>query len=125
MAIADFTFYKDTFKGIAIKSEEEYAYPAERAGDELARFVDFIPKDEAAQNLLKRCACAIADIKFNSEKSSKHGAPITSESVNGYYSVSYGAATGAEAFNAEAARIRSVIAMYLSRYLQCSMRVII
>lgn len=125
MAIADFIFYKDTFKGIAIKSEEEYAYPAERAGDELARFVDFIPKDEAAQNLLKRCACAIADIKFNVEKSSKNGNPITSESVNGYYSVSYGAATGEAAYNAEAARIRAVIAMYLGRYIQGSLKVMI
>lgn len=125
MAIADFTFYQDTFKGVAIKSEEEYAYPAERAGDELARFVDFIPKDEAAQNLLKRCACAIADIKFNVEKSSKNGNPITSESVNGYYSVSYGAATGAEAYNAEAARIRSLIIMYLGRYIQRSLKAMI
>lgn len=125
MAIADFTFYRDTFKGIAIKSEEEYAYFSERAGDELARFVSFIPDTKTAQNQLKRCACAIADIKYNTEKSSKHGAPITSESVNGYYSVSYGTATGAEAYNAESARIRSVIAMYIGRYIQGPMRVLI
>ena len=123
MAYADFNFYQSEFKGQTIPSEEAYATPAERASDELARFLGRIPADDTAQTLLKRCACRIADIAFETYKGSKCGAPITSESVNGYYSVSYGVATGAEAEKAYRAKVNSAIALYLGRYLQHAAKV--
>ena len=36
--IADYKFYTDVYHGILIKSEQDYAYFAERASDELAPF---------------------------------------------------------------------------------------
>ena len=117
---ADFEFYRDTFKGITIASEEEYGYAAERASDELAPYVAFIPNTAEAQRALKKCACKIADIVYGNYKTSKFGeagGKIASESVSGYYSVSYGVATGAEALRAYQAQINAALSLYLGRYL--------
>lgn len=91
MAYASYEFYKNDYLGIVIDSETEYAYFAERAGDELARYAKCLPNTEDAQTALKKCSCRIADIYYNDFKASKYGQKITSESVSGYYSVSYSA----------------------------------
>lgn len=119
--IADFAFYQNGYKGILITSENDYAYFAERAGDELASFANRVPEDEEAQNALKRCACNIADTLYGTWKQSKNGAAMmTSESVSGYYSVSYSAATDAQV----RARINNAIAMYIGRYVLGARKVV-
>ena len=114
MAYADFDFYRNEYKGILIKDNGEYAYFGERAGDELASFAKRIPTDETAQTDLKKCACAVADILFGDFKQSKNGiAKINSESVSGYYSVSYSApdSTGVSRL------INATIMKYLGGYI--------
>lgn len=97
MAYADWDFYKNIYKGIIITSDGDYAYFAERAGDTLARFACKIPDTDEGQLALKKCACAIADILFGDYKSSKNGTQKqNSESVSGYYSVSYATPTASE-----------------------------
>ena len=97
--IADFTFYKNSFKGITISTADEYEYFGERASDELAKYVDMLPDTLTAQTALKKCACAIADTLYGYYKSHKNGysgSTVSSESVNGYYSVSYGGSGSAQ-----------------------------
>lgn len=119
--IADFAFYQNEYKGILITSENDYAYFAERAGDELAPFANRVPDTEEAQNALKRCACNIADTLYGVWKQSKNGvAQMTSESVSGYYSVSYSAATDAQV----RARINNAIALYIGRYVLGACKVV-
>lgn len=89
MAYADWTFYRDVYLGIIIESAEAYGYFAERASDELARYAKCVPQTEEAQTALKKSNCAIADILYNDFSASKHGQRIASESVSGYYTVSY------------------------------------
>lgn len=119
--IADFAFYQNDYKGILITSETDYAYFAERAGDELAPFANKVPDTEEAQNALKRCACNIADTLYGTWKQSKNGvAQMTSESVSGYYSVSYSAVTDAQV----RARINNAIALYIGRYVLGARKVV-
>lgn len=89
MAYADYEFYKNDYLGIIIEDEKDYAYFAERASDELAPYAKCVPDNAEGQNALKRCSCRIADILYGDFKSSKNGQKISSESVSGYYSVSY------------------------------------
>lgn len=90
MTYADFDYYQNNYHGILITSAADYAYFAERAGDELAHFAKRVPATDEAQNALKKCSCRIADILFGDWKMSKNGvSKISSESVSGYYSVSY------------------------------------
>ena len=118
--IADWTYYHDEYHGQAIQSADEYPYFAEGAGDELAPFISRIPKTEEAQRALKRCACRIADIVYGDYKTSKYGYggnKITSESVNGYYSVSFGnGAGGTEQLKTLRRYINNAIALYLGRW---------
>lgn len=119
MIYADFDYYKNTFHGIIIEKKDEYQYFAEGAGDELAPFISRVPKDEEAQTALKRCACRITDILYQDFKSSKNGQKITSESVSGYYSVSYNnPKTVSHAVN-------TAISLYLGRYVLGARKVII
>lgn len=112
MTYADFDFYQNSYKGILITSADDYAYFAERAGDELAPFANRIPDTEEAQNALKRCSCRITDIFYGDYKSSKNGQKISSESVSGYYSVSYTVND-----NAQIRRmVNSAITLYIGRY---------
>lgn len=112
MAYADWNFYKDEYLGIVIESQDEYAYFAERASDELARYAKCIPDADEAICALKRCACRIADIIYGDFKSSKYGQKITSESVSGYYSVGY----SANDFATIRRLINNAIKLYLGRY---------
>lgn len=122
MAYADFDFYRNDDHGILIKNYEDYAYFAERAGDELAPFANRIPEDEEAQTALKRCSCRIADILYGDWKQSKNGvSKISSESVSGYYSVSYATPT----YGQIRIQINSAITLYIGRYVLGARKVMI
>lgn len=126
--IADFEFYQKQYHGIIITSNDEYDYFAERASDELACFVNRVPNTDDGQNALKRCACRIADILYGDFKLSKHGSSagkISSESVSGYYSVSYGTVSGDESLKLLAHQINTAIALYLGKYVLGSTRKVI
>ena len=113
MTYADFEYYQNSYKGILITSADYYAYFAERAGDELAPFANRVPENEDAQTALKRCACRITDILYGDWKQSKNGvSKISSESVSGYYSVSYATPT----YGQIRLQINSAIALYIGRY---------
>lgn len=122
MQYADYYFYKNEYHGIIIDKEDDYAYFSEMAGDELAIYANRVPNTTEAQTLLKRCACRITDILFGDYRSSKNGAKITSESVSGYYTVSYSVSDSATVRRA----INTAITLYLGRYvLSKTKRVII
>lgn len=113
-SFADFDFYRNSYKGILVTSDLIYSIFAERAGDELALFANRIPNDDEAQNALKRCACALADCMYGDYKMSKEGtAKIASESVSGYYSVSYSTPT----YGQVRTKINNIIALYLGKYI--------
>lgn len=113
MTYADYMFYVNDYKGILITSADDYAYFAERAGDELAPFANRIPDTEEGQTALKRCACRIADILYGDWKQSKNGvSKINSESVSGYYSVSYATPT----YGQIRLQVNNAIALYIGRY---------
>ena len=113
MTYADFDYYQNAYHGILITSANDYASFAERAGDELAPFANRVPDTEEAQTALKRCACRIADILYGDWKQSKNGvSKISSESVSGYYSVSYATPT----YGQIRLQINSAIALYIGRY---------
>lgn len=113
--LADYDFYKNTYKGIVIADANSYEYFGERASDELALFL-FIKDTEA----LQKCACAIADILYSTSSGGKAiGKNITSESVAGYYSVSYSAMSQAEVHS----QVWNSISKYLGKYLRGSKKV--
>lgn len=123
MTYADFDFYQNEYKGIIITDGGKYGYFSERAGDELAPFVKMIPQDDGeAQSALKKCACAIADILYGDFNQSKNGfARINSESVNGYYSVSYSAVDDVTLKK----KINANIVKYIGAYITCARKVVI
>lgn len=118
--IADFQFYNDEYKGIIVTDEKEYGYFAERASDELALFADRLPKTDEAQTALKKCACAVADILYGDFKLTKYGSSagkINSESVSGYYSVSYGGQTEQGGVSSTRYSINTAVSKYLGKWL--------
>ena len=119
--LADYDFYKNTYKGIVFADANSYEYFGERAGEELALYSSksIFSEDENASNQLKRCACRIADILYSSSNGGK-GKSITSESVAGYYSVSYSQVTNDEIKR----QINTAIKIYIGRYLLGSKRVL-
>lgn len=113
MTYADFDYYQNAYHGILITSADDYAYFAERAGDELAPFANRVPTTDDGQTALKRCACRIADILYGDWKQSKNGvSKINSESVSGYYSVSYATPT----YGQIRLQVNNAIALYIGRY---------
>lgn len=111
--LADYQFYTDTYKGILISSDE-YSYFGERASDELALYTNRVPNTTEAQNDLGKCACSIADYLYGYFKTSKNGvAPISSESVNGYYSASYAIPQKSEIQKS----INRAITKYIGKYI--------
>lgn len=116
--LADYDFYKNTYKGIVIADANSYEYFGERAGDELALFSYLADTDGKAD--LQKCACAIADILYSTSSGGKAiGKNVTSESISGYYSVSYGSFTQAEIKS----QINSAIRKYLGKYICGAKRV--
>ena len=122
MAYADFDFYRNDYHGILIKNYEDYAYFSERAGDELAHFANKLPDNEEAKTAFKRCECRIADILYGDWKQSKNGvSKINSESVSGYYSVSYATPT----YGQIRLQVNNAIALYIGRYVLGARQVMI
>ena len=120
--LADYDFYKNTYKGIVIADANSYEYFGERASDELALFShkEVFQTDETAQTQLKKCACRIADIMYSSTNGKGVTKNITSESVTGYYSVSYSQVDTKQIQG----QINIAINLYIGRYLLGSKRVI-
>ena len=119
--LADYDFYKTTYKGIVFADANSYEYFGERAGEELALYSSktiFQESGEASLQL-KRCACRVADILYSSSNGGK-GKPITSESVAGYYSVSYSQVTNDEIKR----QINTAIKLYIGKYILGSKKVL-
>ena len=120
--LADYDFYKNTYKGIVFADANSYEYFGERAGEELALYSSksIFSEDENASNQLKRCACRIADILYSSTGGNKNGKQVTSESVAGYYSVSYAQVTDSQI----KAQINTAIKLYIGKYILGSKKVL-
>lgn len=114
--LADFDFYRREYKGIVIADANSYGYFGERASDELALYSQYaiFSDDVTAKQQLKRCACRIADILYSSTNGGKTiGKSVTSESVAGYYSVSYSAPTNAQIQG----QINTAIKLFIGKYI--------
>ena len=119
--LADFLFYKNEYKGIVIEDANSYDFFAERASDELALFSDRkIFDDEKARCQLKKCACRIADILYSSTNGKGVNKSISSESVAGYYSVTYSAVDEKQVRS----QINTAINLYIGRYLMSAKSVV-
>lgn len=121
--LADYDFYKNTYKGIVFADADSYEYFGERASEELALYSSrsIFNEDVTAKEQLKRCACRIADILFSSTNGGKSiGKSVTSESVAGYYSVSY-AQTNDSQVNGQ---INTAIKLYIGKYILGSKKVL-
>lgn len=116
--IADYNFYKNEYKGIVFADAKSYEYYGERASDKLALYsTRFTDGDRLIA--LQKCACKIAEILVSQTNGGKQGKNVTSESIAGYYSVSYQNKTDAE-INAS---INGAIREYLGGYLLGSKKV--
>lgn len=114
--LADYDFYKNIYKGIVFADADSYEYFGERASEELALYSSrsIFNEDVTAKEQLKRCACRIADILYSSTNGGKSiGKSVTSESVAGYYSVSY-AQTNDSQVNGQ---INTAIKLYIGKYI--------
>ena len=121
--LADYDFYKNEYKGIVITDANSYGYFGERASDELALYSSrsIFNEDVNAKEQLKKCACRIADILYSSTNGGKSiGKSVTSESVAGYYSVSYAQATESQITG----QINTAIKLYIGKYLLGSKKVL-
>lgn len=121
--LADYDFYKNTYKGIVFADADSYEYFGERASEELALYSSrsIFNEDVTAKEQLKRCACRIADILYSSTNGGKSiGKSVTSESVAGYYSVSY-AQTNDSQVNGQ---INTAIKLYIGKYILGSKKVL-
>ena len=119
--LADYDFYKTTYKGIVFADANSYEYFGERAGEELALYSsrEIFNEDNEAKEQLKRCACRIADILYSTANGGK-GKNIASESVAGYYSVSYSQVTESQIKG----QINTAIKLYIGKYILGSKRVL-
>lgn len=119
--VADYDFYKNSYKGIVIADANSYGYFGERASDELALYSNYkiFSEDATAQNQLKRCACRIAEILFSSVNGSTNGKNIASESVAGYYSASYTNLTDSQVRG----QVNTAIKLYVGKYILGSKKV--
>lgn len=120
--LADYDFYKNTYKGIVFADANSYEYFGERASDELVLYSNkkVFETDTTAQEMLKKCACRIADILYSCTNGGKVGSEaIASESVSGYYSVSYATTTSAQIQG----QINTAIKLYIGKYILCPKKV--
>lgn len=117
---ADYSFYRNCYKGNAI-SEQEYDRVAERAADmiscvTLGRSDGYL--SESTKKRVKKLNCALAEVMKNEETAnaavfSSDGGAIASESV-GSWSRSYGANSAIAAqVQTIADRQKTLIAQYL------------
>lgn len=112
--LADYNYYQEVFFGDIIPTEDEFNVVSSRASDKLAQFGIIVTNQDA----LKKCCCAIAEAIYGYNKLYKYGSSqgkINSESVSGYYSVSYGSTSqsGLLALNND---INAIIREYLGAY---------
>lgn len=119
--LADYEFYNNTYKGMVFADATSYGYFGERASEELALYSSkrIFEEDETALEQLKRCACRIADILYSSTGGSKNGRQIASESISGYYSVSFVNVTDSQVRS----QINTAIKLYIGRYILGAKRV--
>lgn len=119
--LADYTFYHDTYKGVVFTDSNTYEYFGERASDELAPYANMkvFTEDETAEAQIKKCACRIADILYSGTNGGKQGKNIASESVTGYYSVTYVTTTNEQVRK----QINTAITLYIGRYFLGAKRV--
>lgn len=112
--LADYDFYKNEYKGIVITDANSYGYFGERASDDLSLYsnLQVFNEDASAKEQLKRCACRIADILHTVNNGGK-GKQVTSESVAGYYSVSYSQTTNSQIQG----QINTAIKLYIGKYI--------
>lgn len=120
--LADYNFYRDTYKGIVFADANSYGYFGERASDELALYSNMkvFTEDATANAQLKKCACRIADILYSNTNNGKEGKAVASESIAGYYSVSYSVATQEQIKH----QINTAITLYIGKYFLGSKRVL-
>lgn len=121
--LADYDFYQKEYKGIVITDANSYGYFGERASDELALYSHnkaFSDNEEATKQL-KKCACRIADILYSSTNGGKSlGKSVTSESVAGYYSVSYAQSDETQV----KMQINTAIKLYIGKYILSAKKVL-
>lgn len=119
--LADYDFYVNTYKGIVFADAHSYEYYGERASDELALYSSkaIFSTDETAGDQLKKCACRIAEIMVSAANGGKPGKAVTSESIAGYYSVSYATVTQEQI----KAQINAAVKTYIGRYILGARRV--
>ena len=119
--LADYDFYKTTYKGIVFADANSYEYFGERAGEELALYSskNIFNEDVVAKEQLKRCACRIAEILHYATNGGKDKA-VSSESVAGYYSVSYSQVTESQIKS----QINTAIKLYIGKYILGSKKVL-
>ena len=96
---ADFEYYKDTFKGTKIKSEEEYNYLGQEASRYIRQYTSDIDEDTMD------CECALVEYLQSSKKQGN----IASESIPNYYSASYTANDKATRMS----EINAILSLYL------------
>lgn len=111
MAYADFSYYKNVYRGTL--SEAEFARLSERASDYIDGRTDYILKkagipDEMSERVKKAC-CALAETIHGNEK----GGVKTSEKV-GDYSASYAAGTQ----RSDVQKLDDTIQLYLADLLK-------
>lgn len=112
--LADYDFYKNTYKGIIFNDATSYEYYGKRASDELAFCSNRqVFADLTAQTQLKKCACDIADILYSSTDGKVGKRVVASESVSGYYSVTYATVTEEQIKS----KINSSIKKYIGKYI--------
>lgn len=119
--LADYDFYHDTYKGIVFTDANSYGYFGERASDELALYSNNpVFQNETANNQLKKCACRIAEILFSVNGGKVGQQTVSSESISGYYSVTYKPKTEAEIES----QIKTAIKLYIGRYILRPVKVV-
>lgn len=119
--LADYNYYKNTYKGIVFSDATSYEFYGERASDELAPYSDkaVFTTDEKAASQLKKCACKIADILFSATSGNAQGNAVASENIVGYYSATYAVKTDAQVRS----EVSAAIKLYLGAYILGARRV--
>lgn len=80
MSYADYSYYTDSYKGIAIYDAEDFARLIIRASSYLDQITGGRAKTAADSDALKMAACAIAEIWQNKEQ----GGELATQSVAGW-----------------------------------------
>lgn len=116
---ADFNYYQNVFNGKAIQTEDDFNYLGGLACDEIDSYPQLkkVQTSEDFETALKRCQCRIADIIQDGIRKSG----ISSESVNGYYNVSYAVLTEEQI----KVQIATAIKLYLGKYIFRAVKMIL